>query len=79
MSRGFPLEDSLLAFWVPFVAADAGNFAGGGLSSILMVEDHYSFAPILIGASIVPLIATALLLILIRNGPATERSLLRRI
>ena len=36
MSRGFALEDSLLAFWVPFVAADIGNFAGGGVSSALI-------------------------------------------
>lgn len=35
-TRGFPLEDSLLAFWVPFMAADLGNFAGGGLSSALI-------------------------------------------
>src|SRR4029079_18767531 len=35
-SRGFPLEDSLLAFWVPFRAADRGNYAGGGLSSVLI-------------------------------------------
>jgi ACS family hexuronate transporter-like MFS transporter len=36
VSRGFRLEDSLLAFWVPFVAADLGNFAGGGVSSTLI-------------------------------------------
>ena len=30
------LEDSLLAFWIPFLAADVGNFAGGGLSSWLI-------------------------------------------
>ena len=35
-SRGFPLADSLLAFWVPFMAADLGNFAGGGASSALI-------------------------------------------
>jgi MFS transporter, ACS family, hexuronate transporter len=35
-TRGFPLEDSLLAFWVPFMAADLGNFAGGGVSSFLI-------------------------------------------
>lgn len=35
-ARGFPLEQSLLAFWVPFLAADAGNFLGGGLSSALI-------------------------------------------
>ena len=36
VSRGFALEDSLLAFWVPFVAADCGNFFGGGCSSALI-------------------------------------------
>lgn len=36
VSRGFSLERGLLAFWVPFVAADAGNFLGGGLSSHLI-------------------------------------------
>jgi ACS family hexuronate transporter-like MFS transporter len=170
VSRGFKLEDSLLAFWVPFLAADAGNFAGGGLSSLLIqrgwsvgaarrlvillgglgmsglalsllsdsllwltswfaistlayaalstvilnlpadlyptrsvasvsgmsgtgaglgtiaatlltgvVADRYSFAPILIGASIIPLFATAILMVLIRNSEATDRGLLRRI
>jgi ACS family hexuronate transporter-like MFS transporter len=38
VSRGFRVEDSLLAFWVPFVAADLGNFAGGGLSSTLIAR-----------------------------------------
>ena len=36
VARGFRLERSLLAFWVPFVAADAGNFLGGGVSSYLI-------------------------------------------
>jgi MFS transporter, ACS family, hexuronate transporter len=36
VSRGFALEDSLLAFWVPFLAADLGNFFGGGCSSALI-------------------------------------------
>ena len=35
-SRGFSLEHGLLAFWIPFVAADAGNFLGGGVSSYLI-------------------------------------------
>src|SRR5262249_49491859 len=35
VSRGFRLEDSLLAFWAPFLAADLGNFFGGGCSSAL--------------------------------------------
>lgn len=33
VSKGFKLENTLLGFWVPFLAADLGNFAGGGLSS----------------------------------------------
>jgi len=36
VARGFALEDSLLAFWVPFLAADVGNFFGGGWSSALI-------------------------------------------
>ncbi|MBI4903022.1 MAG: MFS transporter [Acidobacteria bacterium] len=36
VSKGYPLEQSLLAFWIPFVAADAGNFIGGGVSSYLI-------------------------------------------
>lgn len=38
VARGFPLEESLLAFWVPFLAADAGNFLGGGLSSAMIAR-----------------------------------------
>ena len=33
VSKGFRLENTLIGFWVPFLAADLGNFAGGGLSS----------------------------------------------
>jgi ACS family hexuronate transporter-like MFS transporter len=36
VARGYRLEESLLAFWVPFLAADLGNFAGGGMSSFLI-------------------------------------------
>jgi ACS family hexuronate transporter-like MFS transporter len=36
VSRNFKLEQSLVAFWVPFLAADLGNFAGGGCSSWLI-------------------------------------------
>ena len=32
-SKGFQLERSVLGFWAPFLAADLGNFFGGGLSS----------------------------------------------
>jgi len=35
-SRGFNPEMTLLAFWIPFVAADVGNFFGGGSSSWLI-------------------------------------------
>ena len=170
VSRGFPLEDSLLAFWVPFVAADLGNFAGGGLSSALIargwrvgaarkfvivtgtlgmlflipaiyttslqslaacfavatfsyaavstmilnlpadiyparsvgsvaglggtsagigtigatfltgiVADRYSFEPLLIGASLIPLIAMAAVLLFVRNGRATAAGTINEI
>src|SRR5512145_1458493 len=36
VARGFKLEESLAGFWVPFLAADLGNFFGGGVSSTLI-------------------------------------------
>lgn len=36
VSKGYQPEQSLLAFWIPFLAADIGNFAGGGFSSYLI-------------------------------------------
>jgi ACS family hexuronate transporter-like MFS transporter len=36
VSKGFSVADTLVGFWVPFLAADAGNFAGGGLSGWLV-------------------------------------------
>ena len=39
VSRGFKLEESLVGFWVPFLAADLGNFFGGGVSSRLIPGD----------------------------------------
>ena len=36
VSRGFRIEDTLVGFWVPFLAADVGNFFGGGVSSLLI-------------------------------------------
>ncbi len=36
VAKGYQPEQSLLAFWVPFLAADIGNFAGGGFSSYLI-------------------------------------------
>jgi ACS family hexuronate transporter-like MFS transporter len=36
VSRGYRLENTLMGFWVPFLAADFGNFFGGGVSSWLI-------------------------------------------
>ncbi len=36
VTKGIKLEQGLLAFWIPFVAADLGNFFGGGMSSWLI-------------------------------------------
>ena len=36
VSKGFRVENTLAGFWVPFLAADFGNFFGGGLSSYLI-------------------------------------------
>jgi MFS transporter, ACS family, hexuronate transporter len=36
VSKGFNPGATLIAFWIPFVAADLGNFAGGGFSSWLI-------------------------------------------
>jgi ACS family hexuronate transporter-like MFS transporter len=170
VAKGFTVENGLLAFWVPFVAADAGNFLGGGISSWLIgrgvsvgtarkiviavgglgmsslmislrldtlgplaacfavatcayaalstmvlnlpadlyhpravarvsgfggtgaglgtiaatlgigvVSDRYSFAPILVVASLVPLLAVVAVLTLVRNTAATGDGVLRRI
>lgn len=170
VSRGFSLETSLLAFWIPFLAADIGNFLGGGVSSALItrgmsvgaarkwviavgglamsllgasvwmtdlfslalcfavstcgyaalstmvlnlpadlyrtgsvasvsgmsgagaglgtiaatyligaVSDRYSFEPVLLGASLVPLFGVAAVLLLVRNNQATRRGLVRAI
>lgn len=170
VSRGYKLEESLLAFWVPFLAADIGNFAGGGFSSWLIkrgwsvgsarkivvvicglgmtlliptvftnsyfwlvacfaistlayaafstmvlnlpadlypttsvasvsgmsgtgagigtiisvyligrVSDSYSFEPILIAASLIPLLAMIAVVTLVRNNQATENGIVNRI
>jgi len=168
VTKGFRAETSVLAFWVPFVGGDLGNFVGAGMSSWLIrrgwpvvrsrktvlslfglgmlalipaiyvsnlflltmlfgvsafsyaawitmslvlqsdlypshavatvsgmsgtasgigtiiatyligfVSDRYSFGPILIGAGILPLIATALTLWLVRNGKVNRGRLVR--
>ncbi|HEX6210281.1 MAG TPA: MFS transporter [Methylomirabilota bacterium] len=170
VSRGFSLEESLIGFWVPFLAADLGNFFGGGVSSTLIargwsvgaarkvigvfgglgmmmlvptvwtdsfalliacfafatfsyaafstvilnlpadifptgsvasvsglggtgagigtilaiyvtgwVSDRYSFAPILMGTSVLPLIAMAAMLLLVRNTKETRSGMLNPI
>jgi ACS family hexuronate transporter-like MFS transporter len=169
-SRGFNPETTLLAFWIPFVAADLGNFFGGGWSSWLIkrgwslgwarktvvvfggigvtalipaiyasnlyliagffaistfayasfstialtlpsdlfksdsvasvsgmsgtasgtitivttfligkISDTYSFKPILIAASLIPLVGALVVLALVRNTKSTERGLVHRI
>jgi len=170
VAKGFALEDSLMGFWVPFLAADLGNFFGGGVSSYLIgrgwrvgtarkaiavfgtvgmlalaltvgtssfavivtcfaiatfsyaalstvilnlpadlfpsgsvasvsgmggtgagfgtigaiyltgwVADHYSFEPILLGASAVPLVGLAAMLLLVRNNAATRAGIVQAI
>jgi MFS transporter, ACS family, hexuronate transporter len=170
VAKGFKLEESLMGFWVPFLAADFGNFFGGGLSSHLIargwrvgnarkliavlgaagmmcliptvwtdsfvvivtcfaiatfayaafstiilnlpadlfpsasvasvsgmggtgagigtigaiyltgwVADRYSFEPILFGASLIPLVALAAVLSLVRNTDATRAGIVREI
>lgn len=36
VAKGIRLEQGLLVFWIPFLAADVGNFLGGGISSWLV-------------------------------------------
>ena len=36
VAKGFKPANTLIAFWIPFIAADLGNFAGGGVSSWLI-------------------------------------------
>ena len=169
VARGFNMETSVLWFWVPFLAADAGNFLAGGISSWLIgrgmpvatarkvvivvggigmstlmatllmqdlpsllacfavatcayaalstmvlnlpadlyhpravasvsglsgtgaglctlaatlatgyISDHYSFAPIMIAASLVPLLAVVAVLILVRDTGAGSDGVLRK-
>ncbi len=36
VAKGIRLEEGVVAFWIPFIAADLGNFFGGGVSSWLI-------------------------------------------
>jgi MFS transporter, ACS family, hexuronate transporter len=36
VSKGFRLENTLIGYWVPYLAADLGNLFGGGFSSYLI-------------------------------------------
>jgi MFS transporter, ACS family, hexuronate transporter len=38
VSKGFTLKTGLFAFWIPFLAADLGNFFGGWLSGLLIAR-----------------------------------------
>ncbi len=40
LTKGYKLEDSLVAYWALFLAADAGNFFGGGVSSWLIKRGY---------------------------------------
>jgi ACS family hexuronate transporter-like MFS transporter len=68
---------------VATVAGMAGAAAGGGtlLSTYLIgiVADRFSFTPILITASVVPLAAAVLVVLLVRNGPQSGQGVLKRI
>ena len=68
---------------VASVAGLSGAAAGAGtlLSTYLIgvVADRFSFTPILVVASLVPLAAAALVVSLVRNGPASGGGLLKAI
>jgi ACS family hexuronate transporter-like MFS transporter len=36
LAKGFTLQNGILAIWVPFIAADLGNFFGGIASGYLI-------------------------------------------
>ena len=59
--------------------------AGAGLGTIAatyltgIIADRYSFAPILVGASLIPIVAVVVVLVLVRNTKATSEGLVRAI
>jgi MFS transporter, ACS family, hexuronate transporter len=73
-------------YWSRSVAtvSGMGGAAAGAVTicaSLLtgVISDRYSFEPILIAASIVPLLAVAAVLVLVRNNDATASGLVRSI
>ena len=73
-------------FAPPSVASVSGmGGTGAGLGTIAAiyvtgrVADHYSFAPIMVGASVLPLVALAAMLALVRNTEATRNGLVREV
>jgi len=68
---------------VATVSGMSGTGAGFGtiLSTYLIgkISDRYSFEPILIAASLIPLVATVAVLLLVRNNKACDTGLVRRI
>ncbi|HKE22612.1 MAG TPA: MFS transporter [Bryobacteraceae bacterium] len=62
VSKGFSLETTVLGFWIPFLAADIGNFFGGGFSSWLIrrgwrVVEARKFVILICGFGMAALIA----------------------
>ena len=82
MANTFP-ADLFPSESVATVSGMSGTGAGIGtiLSTYLIgyVSDHYSFGPVLIGASLVPLLAMALVLLLVRNTAESGQGRVRRI
>jgi ACS family hexuronate transporter-like MFS transporter len=73
-------------YWTRSVATVSGmGGAAAGIVTIAatyltgVISDRYSFEPILIAASIVPLFAVAAVLALVKNNDATSRGLVRSI
>ena len=68
---------------VASVSGMGGTGAGlGTIGAIFLtgwVTDRYSFAPILLGASLLPLVALGAVLLLVRNTPATRAGIVREI
>jgi ACS family hexuronate transporter-like MFS transporter len=58
---------------------------GAGIGTIIatyltgIVSDKYSFGPVLVAASLVPILATIAVVVLVRNNDATEKGIVNRI